>query len=281
MTIEIDFEQERKALGQRSPLAHKGDFGHVCLIGAGHSGYAGALCLAGEAALRAGAGRVSAVAHVSALWRMNKAPAELMCYSAEDDFNESMTRLLKTATIIVLGPGLSQSPWAISIFNQVLDFIEKANLANLPLVLDADALNILAGLNIKKNHWILTPHPGEAARLLSVSAKAIQNDRLGAIQALEKKWGGVIVLKGANTLVYTQGEPVVQCNAGNPGMASGGMGDVLAGLIGGLLAQGLSPYAAAKLGVITHAMAADRQQKAGQRGMLASDLFSDFRSLLN
>lgn len=276
--MNINFEQERNSLSIRQASAHKGDYGHVCIIGGGHSGYSGAVCLAGAAALRCGAGLVSAIVHPNALLLMNRAPAELMCY-ASDCSDLVLNSLIQKATVIVLGPGLTQSDWALELFNRVI------SKTDVPIVLDADGLNILAqhtaSTVFKRNNWILTPHPGEAARLLGVTVDYIQNNRTQAVKRLEEKWGGVVVLKGMGTLVYTKNQPVVQCVAGNPGMASGGMGDVLAGLIGGLLAQGLSLWSAAKLGVIVHAMAGDRQQVVGQRGMLASDLLVEFQALLN
>lgn len=272
--MNINFEQEKKSLKDRKAEAHKGDFGHVCIIGAGHLGFAGAVCLAAEAALRAGAGLVSAIVHPSALPRMGAAPKEVMCYALEG-VCEQTDELLEKATVIVLGPGLGQSPWALNLLNKVCEH-------KIPMVLDADGLNLLAHLPLAhRQDWILTPHPGEAARLLDMSISEVQKDRTQAIERLQEKWGGVIILKGAHTLVYTQGESVMECHAGNPGMASGGMGDILAGLIGGLLAQGLSLWSASKLGVMVHALAADRQEKEGQRGMLASDVLSEFRQLLN
>lgn len=202
-----------------------------------------------------------------------------MCY-AFDEINQDFTRLVSSATVIVLGPGLSQSAWAISVFNHMMDYLAKTSV---PLVLDADGLNILAQSSVfaRRDNWVLTPHPGEAARLLGMTLKQIQENRVEAVQQLEAKWGGVIVLKGSGSLVCTQKQPIMECAAGNPGMSSGGMGDVLAGLIGGLVAQGLSLYSAAKLGTLVHSMAADRQKSAGERGLLASDLFLEFRRLLN
>jgi len=279
----MDFKQELKSLGQRLPESHKGDYGHLCIIGGGHSGYAGAVALAGSAALRSGAGLVSAVVHPSALALMNRAPAELMCYGLNISQQEDIViELINKATVILIGPGLTQSDWALIILKKVL---EKAQLSAIPLIIDADALNLLAKYKLRdflpNENYILTPHPGEAARLLGISPQEIQADRLKALEGLEQKWGGTIALKGMGTLVYAKNKPVMQCKAGNPGMATGGMGDVLSGLIGGLVAQGLSLWSAAKLGVLVHAMAGDRQQVLGQRGMLASDLLTECRALLN
>ncbi len=148
------------------------------------------------------------------------------------------------------------------------------------MVLDADALNLLAEEPLHKYSWILTPHPGEAARLLNKTTREIQNDRLEAVRAIQRNYGGVCVLKGSGTLVANSNQTSV-CTAGNPGMASGGMGDVLTGIIAGLIAQGLNLYDAARFGVELHAQSADLAAEDGMRGMLASDLFIPLRKLVN
>jgi NAD(P)H-hydrate epimerase len=153
--------------------------------------------------------------------------------------------------------------------------------ARLPLVVDADALNLIARDPVRRADWILTPHPGEAARLLGSDSRAIQADRFAAAAQLESRYGGVIVLKGSGTIIAGEkGLPAV-CSDGNPGMASGGMGDVLTGIIAGLLAQGIPLTASARLGVALHAAAADRAAARGERGLLASDLFRWIRRLAN
>jgi ADP-dependent NAD(P)H-hydrate dehydratase / NAD(P)H-hydrate epimerase len=164
--------------------------------------------------------------------------------------------------------------------------LQQATLSGLPLVLDADALNILAAGRVvrepKRDNWVLTPHPAEAARLLGVTTADIQRDRFAAVQALQQRYSGVIVLKGAGTLVCGPDGMIGLCTGGNPGMASGGMGDVLAGIIGGLLAQGLDPVDAARLGVCLHAEAADlAAAEHGERGLLASDLIAQLQPLVN
>ncbi|HKY69573.1 MAG TPA: NAD(P)H-hydrate dehydratase, partial [Gammaproteobacteria bacterium] len=201
---------------------------------------------------------------------MATAIPELMCYAKEP---KQLPLLMKKATTIVCGPGLGQSRWAKASLNEVLQ-------STLPLVIDADGLNNLPK-KIYKHNWILTPHPGEAAKLLGISTEEVQKDRLQTAKNLLSKFGGVIVLKGAGTLVVTEHELPWICTAGNAGMASGGMGDVLAGLIGGLVAQNMSLFNAARLGVLIHAMAGDLEEVMGQRGMIASDLFLHIRSLLN
>ena len=152
------------------------------------------------------------------------------------------------------------------------------------MVVDADALNLLASEPAQNKSWVLTPHPGEAARLLTSTASEVQKDRLQSVRTLQKKYDGVAVLKGSGTLItggLVNDDDISICTAGNPGMATGGMGDVLTGIIAGLVAQGLSTYDAARFGVQLHAQSADAAAKDGMRGMLASDLFVPLRKLIN
>jgi NAD(P)H-hydrate epimerase len=157
---------------------------------------------------------------------------------------------------------------------------------NVPLVVDADALNILAAGRVVskpyRDNWILTPHPGEAARLLNCEIAEIERDRFAAVQALQQRYGGAVILKGAGTLVADADHIVPGlCDYGNPGMAAGGMGDVLSGVLGALLAQGLSAAEAARLGVCLHGAAGDLAAKEGERGTMASDLLPYLRTLVN
>src|SRR5690606_20020952 len=179
--------------------------------------------------------------------------------------------LLARASVVAIGPGLGKSEWSQHLLAATLA-------SSLPLVVDADALNLIADMpDALPREWVLTPHPGEAARLLRCSTGEIQADRFAAAERLQQRFGGTVVLKGAGSLVASAGTggcEIAVCSAGNPGMASGGMGDVLSGVIAGLIAQGLDPADAAELGVLLHARAADRAAAAsGERGMLASDLF--------
>lgn len=280
----IEYDAIKHQLSRRTPDAHKGDFGHVLVIG-GDKGFGGAALLAGMSAARSGAGLVSVATHAfhSAAF-ISRCP-ELMVKAVED--SEDLVGLLPKASVVVLGPGLGQSDWS-----QVCLKLTLANLAEnpVPLVLDADALNLVSqGLGTTElaalNDIIITPHPGEAARLLDCSTRDIQSDRSKAASQLQEKFGGIAILKGAGTLVcYTQGQrqQTDLCAHGNPGMASGGMGDVLSGVLGGLLAQGFSLADSARLGVCIHSLAADLQAKAqGERGMLASDLLDPIRQLVN
>lgn len=257
-------------LPPRRPCAHKGDFGHVLVVGGDH-GMAGAARLAGEAALRCGAGLASLATREEHAAAISAARPELMCHGIADAV--SLKPLLRRATVLAIGPGLGQGTWGRQLLGAALA-------SRLPLVLDADALNLLAAEPLHRDDWVLTPHPGEAARLLGRATPEIQADRLAAARALQRKYGGVVVLKGAGTLVVDSAGDASLCHAGNPGMASGGMGDVLTGVIAALLAQGQAGDEAARRGVCLHAAAADRAATAGQRGLLASDLFSPLRELL-
>ncbi len=183
--------------------------------------------------------------------------------------------LLARADVIALGPGLGQSSWGCELFGAALD-------TELPLVVDADALNLLAERPVQRTRWVLTPHPGEAARLLQTDTQAIQADRFAAVTKLQTHYDGVVVLKGAGSLICDGSHrPLGLCSGGNPGMATGGSGDLLTGIIAALIAQGHALSEAAELGVTLHAAAGDRAALAGERGMLAGDLLGELRPLLN
>jgi NAD(P)H-hydrate epimerase len=189
--------------------------------------------------------------------------------------------LLARATVIVIGPGLGQQAWGEQLLQCVYDFaIDNGT----RLVVDADALNILAERRVIPEpchaQWVLTPHPGEAARLLACRNADVQRDRFAAATELQRRFGGATVLKGSGSLVATAAGIGV-ASYGNPGMASGGMGDVLSGVLGALLAQGLSVDDAARLGVCLHGAAGDLAATEGQRGMLATDLLPHLRNLVN
>lgn len=250
---------------------HKGLSGHVLIVG-GDVGYSGAARMAAEAALRVGAGLVSVATRSENAYFMNINRPEIMCHGV--DHSDDLSPLLAKATMVVLGPGIGQSGWAEKLFETVVS-------SDLPIVIDADALNILAHTQKFKQNWILTPHPGEAGRLLNLSTAEIQGNRLAALLEMTKKYGGVTVLKGAGSLVGAlQGLPAL-CDKGNPGMATAGMGDVLSGVIGGLIAQGVPLFDAAQLGVYMHAKAGDLAAKEGERGMLAMDLMPYLRRIAN
>lgn len=258
-------------LPRRRRDAHKGHFGHLLVVG-GDAGMTGAARLAGEAALRAGAGLVSIATRSAHAAALGAGRPELMCRGVDDAGD--LQAMLARATVVVAGPGLGRSAWARALLDAALQ-------SGLPGVLDADALNLLAGGAPPAGRWVLTPHPGEAARLLGTDTAAVEADRLAAARALQRRYGGVVVLKGAGTIVQSGGATPWLCERGNPGMATGGMGDVLAGLIAGLLAQIGDLERAAAAGVLIHALAGDDAAAAGERGLIASDLLSAVRPWVN
>jgi len=264
----------RDTLAPRSRTAHKGDYGHVLVIG-GDQGMAGAVRLAAEAAARVGAGLVSVATRAEHAGQICAARPELMVHGLQSPAD--LPALMTRATVIAIGPGLGQAGWGQGCLGQVLDVLTATNK---PLIIDADGLNILAREGWRYDHWILTPHPGEAARLLGVTTAEIQADRFAAAHAIQQRYGGICILKGAGTLVQCATACRV-CADGNPGMACGGMGDVLTGVIAGLLAQGLAIDVAAWTAVCVHGHAADTVAGDGERGMLASDLFPQLRRLVN
>lgn len=260
----------RACLPPRARTAHKGEFGHVLIVG-GAPGMSGAARLAAEAAMRVGAGLVSVAAHPDVAAAINVGRPEIMAHAVGN--SAGLSRLLQRATVVAIGPGLGQTPWALEMFSAI-------RAQSCPLVVDADALNLLAADPEVCDHWVLTPHPGEAARLLGQRTDIIAADRYLAARTLHRRYGGTIVLKGAGTIVQSAGLTTV-INGGNPGMASGGMGDVLTGVIAGLAAQGLDSPLAARAGTALHAAAADLAARDGERGLLASDLMPHLRRLVN
>ncbi len=259
-------------LAPRARTSHKGDHGHVLVVGGDH-GYAGAARMAAEAALRCGAGLVSLATRGEHAATIAAARPEVMAHGVGPAGD--LAPLLGRATVVAAGPGLGRSAWARALLARVLD-------CGLPLVLDADALGLLGAGDASRGGLVLTPHPGEAARLLDCDTATVQRDRYAAARAIAGRYGAVCVLKGAGTIVDDgDGVPAV-CAAGNPGMASGGMGDVLTGIIAALVAQGLAPLAAARAGVGLHAAAGDAAALLdGERGLLATDLLPQLRRLVN
>ncbi|HEY4367352.1 MAG TPA: NAD(P)H-hydrate dehydratase [Steroidobacteraceae bacterium] len=260
-----------RLLPRRRRTAHKGQQGHVLVIGGG-TGMAGAARLAGEAALRVGAGLVTIVTRPENVAAIVASRPELICRGVEHAAD--IEALLDRSDVLAIGPGLGQDAWAVAL-------VDAALRRRKPAVLDADALNLLAQSPSVCNNRILTPHPGEAGRLLGVSAADIQNDRLASARAIVARYGGVVVLKGAGTLVVQDGSLPSICDQGNPGMASPGMGDVLTGVIAGIAAQTADLAGAARAGVLVHAMAGDMAARHGERGLLATDLFTYLPTCVN
>jgi NAD(P)H-hydrate epimerase len=269
----LELEPLLARLPARPATAHKGLYSTVLVVG-GDYGMAGAAALAAEAALRCGAGLVQVATrpeHVTALVARTPEAMPRGISNASE-----FAPMLDAADVLVVGPGLGQSPWSI-------ELLQLALASGKPLVLDADGLNLLASGALgdigPRDNWVLTPHPGEAARLLSCATTQVQEDRFAAVSALQARYGGVAILKGNGSLV-SDGESVLLSDYGNPGMASGGMGDVLSGVIGALLAQHLPAVEAVALAVCLHGAAADIAAGEGQRGLAASDLIPHMRALL-
>ena len=268
----IDASIIKTSLPPRSRDAHKGHYGHVLVIG-GDKGMAGAVRLAAEAAARTGSGLVSVATRDEHAVAISAVCPELMCHAVETA--AQLRPLLAKATVVVIGPGLGQSPWGRELLMEVLQ-------TALPLVVDADALNLIAQEPVSRGNWVMTPHPGEAARLLESTSTEVQSDRFSAVHQIAERYQAVTVLKGAGSVLSAPEEPVMLCDKGNPGMASGGMGDVLSGVMGGLIAQGLGLFDAAQTGVYVHALAADKAaKKDGERGLLASDVINRLRGVIN
>ena len=268
----VSLENDAAKLAPRERTSHKGLYGHLLIIG-GDKGMSGAARIAAEAGARVGTGLLSVATRSAHAPLLNLTRPELMCHGVEEV--KDLEPLLRAANALTVGPGLGQSNWAAALFQKAIE-------SNLPMVVDADALNLLSKNPQYNDHWVLTPHPGEAARLLGCSSKNIQSDRFAAVIELQRRYGGVVVLKGSGTLISNGAAPTRLSTWGNPGMSSGGMGDVLAGIIGGLLAQHFPLMDAACVGVTLHGMAADKSAEfEGERGMLAMDLMPHLRKLAN
>ena len=239
---------------------HKNQLGHILVVG-GDKGMSGAVRLAAMAALRSGAGLVSVCIHPENYTAIAAADPELMVAGWED-----LDRLLERATVVVVGPGLGQTDKACQLLDQ-LTSCQK------PMLIDADALQVDFLNKLQSTQTVITPHPGEAARLMNCSAAQIQQDRIQAMQVLTERWAGACVLKGSGSLVGQRDMPMSLCANGHAGMATAGSGDVLVGMIAGYMGQGLSELQAARCGVYLHASSADyyaRNQQA--ETMVASDL---------
>lgn len=276
----------RRCLPQRPRNAHKGLYGHALVIG-GSIGFAGAPALVARAVARTGAGLVSALVPHPLYSIVASASLEVMTYPAtatetgslsDKDWSHWKKRLLDFDAIIV-GPGMTRHAdtalWVRNLLNE----------SRRPLVLDADALNAIADtptlIARAKCPVVITPHPGELARLLKCSTDEIQNDREGAARQAALLTQAVVVLKGAGTIVVQKDGPFHINLTGNPGMATGGSGDVLAGIIGGLLAQGITPFDAACSGVFLHGRAGDSAMwKKSQAGLIASDILEEIPTVL-
>ncbi len=268
----VDENLLRALLPPRLKNSHKGQFGHVLIVG-GNYGMPGSVYMAANAALRVGAGLVTIATRPEHAIHVLPMLPEAMIYGIKE--TADLLPLLAKATVCIIGPGLGNDDWANDLFTAALA-------AQLPMIIDASALHLLAQNPQHDDNWILTPHPGEAASLLNCTVAEIQNDRYQAAIRLQDQYGGNVIVKGAGSLIVTDEAEIYLCRAGNPGMASAGMGDALSGVIAGLVAQGLLLADAAKLGVWLHASAGDAAAVAkGERGIVASDLMPWLHHLVN
>ena len=268
----LDWRALRRALGERAGNAYKNSFGHVLIVG-GDAGMGGAVALAGESALRCGAGLVSVVTRPEHVAPVLSRRPELMVVGT--DIPARVEDCLARADVLAVGPGLGQGEWGQRLLERVFD-------TGKPCVIDADALNLVteAGLDVPEGS-VLTPHPGEAARLLGSDNQTVQADRLAAVRALAERYRATVVLKGAGTLIAEPDGTAAICLLGNPGMATAGMGDVLTGIIAGLSGRMAVPQAA-RVGTCLHSAAADRVvASTGERGLIAADVVAALVAELN
>ncbi len=265
----LDPSRLAECLPPRAPDTHKGNLGTV-LVAGGNDGMAGAPVLAAQAALRTGSGLVHVATRAAHASLAAGVQPEIMGHGVED--LDELQPLLATADVIALGPGLGRNDWAGAVWRRLVA-------SDRSLVLDADGLNLLADSPIQRTDWILTPHPGEAARLLGVDVPEVQQDRFAAVRKLADRYEATVVLKGHGTLVADPQGRIAVCPFGNPAMASAGMGDALTGIIASMRGQGLDEFDAACCGVLVHALAGDRAAK-GRRQILATDLIDALSRVL-
>lgn len=273
--LRISEEEIGRVLPPRPRTAHKGQNGDVLIVGGG-VGMAGAARLAGEAALRAGAGRVFVATRPENVGAIVGARPELMCHGVETA--AELEALMARADVLAVGPGLGQDPWSRAMFETALRSERRT-------VLDADALNLLAqrgSAPLPKGERVLTPHPGEAGRLVGKKTADVQADRIATARSIAERFDSIVVLKGAASIVTAPNALPAICDRGNPGMASPGMGDVLTGVIAGVIAQSRQTLASAvRAAVLAHALAGDLAARRGERGLIASDLFEHLPTCLN
>jgi len=279
----LSWELLAQKIPPRLAVSHKGHYGNVLIIG-GNISMPGAVMLAGQAALRSGAGLVKILTHSENVLAIQANHAELMVHGMDDNTIDTvyLNSLLDWADSIAIGPGLGTNSWANSLLQLTFKYLNNNsnNCSEKALIIDADGLNLLAlNHNLKYANLVITPHPGEAARLLRCNIEQIEQNRYVSIQQLYDDYNAIVVLKGAGTLIAHQSEISV-CPYGNAGMATAGMGDCLSGILSSLVAQGLPADLATKIAVCLHAKAADLAAKEGQKGMIASDILPFVRHLI-
>ena len=262
----------------RNSESHKGDFGHVLVV-AGNIGFGGAALLSSKAAIKIGAGLVSLATRSEHLQAALSFAPEVMTKPV--DSGQSLENYLDFPTVICLGPGLGRDYWSEQMIYKSLENTHKNKT---PILIDADGLNLLPEFSKKlplPKKIVLTPHLGEAARLLNTSVEKVKKNRVSAAKRISNKYNSVVVLKSHETLICKE-DKIYICDKGNPGMATAGMGDVLSGMISGLIAQKLSLFEAACLGVDLHARAGDiYSEKNNQQSLLPTDIIDLFARVIN
>jgi NAD(P)H-hydrate epimerase len=269
---QADLAECQRWLPDHSVHSHKGSNGRVVVLG-GEKAMAGATCLAGWAAYIAGAGLVRVATIPENVSAITSLRPELLVSGINKV--QQLKNLLHGDEVLALGPGMGQTKWSHQVFEFCLEHRQ-------PDIIDADGLSLLAKSPDKRQGWVLTPHPGEAARLLNCRARDVQADRIAAANEIVSVYGGICVLKGHGSLI-TAGDQLPRiCHYGNSALAVAGTGDVLTGFLAGLLAQKMEPTNASIAAVVLHACAADiHAQEQGNIGMLASDLMVPLRRLRN
>ncbi len=262
----------------RNSESHKGDFGHVLVV-AGNIGFGGAALLSSKAAIKIGAGLVSLATRSEHLQAALSFAPEVMTKPV--DSGQSLENYLDFPTVICLGPGLGRDYWSEQMIYKSLENSQKNKT---PILIDADGLNLLPEFSKKlplPKKIVLTPHLGEAARLLNTSVEKVKKNKVSAAKRISNKYNSVVVLKSHETLICKE-DKIYICDKGNPGMATAGMGDVLSGMISGLIAQKLSLFEAACLGVDLHARAGDiYSKKNNQQSLLPTDIIDLFARVIN
>lgn len=276
MKEKFNFDTLKIKIPNRHKNSHKGDFGKV-LIAGGASGMGGASILSSEASLFCGAGLVHLETHLSNVEASLKRNPEIMAFGGSSQIDS-----IKDISVVVCGPGLKNDDWSYDIFEKIIAAYDKS-----VLVLDAGALNFLPQTyeNIKKINaeLILTPHPGEASKLLNISVDKIQENRSLSAKEISNKYNASVILKGNETIIYSNKDSMeYQCSEGGPELSTGGTGDVLAGIISALIAQKINIIDSCLLSVAVHARAGKIfKENIGEIGLNASSLISIARDLLN
>ena len=272
---EFNFDSIKIKVPKRDENSHKGDFGRLLVVG-GSEGMGGAAILSSEAALYCGAGLINLQTHSTNIQASLERNPEVMCSGIGSDLS------MQKIDTLLFGPGLKNDKWAYNSFQKC---IKTANLKN--VILDAGVRNFFEDFYKKEcckfENLVLTPHPGEAGELLNISAEEVQKDRVSSIKNIAKKYNAHVILKGNGTLIASNDrDGIFICSEGGPELASGGTGDVLAGILSSLIAQGMGILDSCILAVAVHSRAGKIfKQATGEIGLNASSLISISRDLLN